>query len=292
MLSVTARLESSALDPVVPDLQGEFDGSMFLKVLAAATAGKYPCAELVYNQATGAWDNLPNEAKAFELNGATLSVGQILKGRQAGHDLNSTGEVCVLYAVQASGGGGAAGTGPTFVRFNSGTGSSTLHNGSVIQWSASGGPSAASVPVFISTAMTTSSPPFIPAPNQVVMGLLTGSYTASETPGGVAVTKPLYIVYGLGYPPSGVFKPIRESALLGTYYGLIQIVSTASKTALTWSSNMSLEVLLHNINSTGAAGSLVIGKNYIGVLSGSSFASGTAFGAQANGYPIYTVASP
>ena len=109
MLSVTARLESSALDPVVPDLQGEFDGSMFLKVLAAATAGKYPCAELVYNQATGAWDNLPNEAKAFELNGATLSVGQILRGRQAGHDLNRTGGVCVLYAVQASGGGGAAG---------------------------------------------------------------------------------------------------------------------------------------------------------------------------------------
>ena len=109
MLSVTARLESAALDPVVPDLQGEFDGSMFLKVLAAATAGKYPCAELVYNQATGAWDNLPNEAKAFELNGATLSVGQILRGRQAGHDLNRTGGVCVLYAVQASGGGGAAG---------------------------------------------------------------------------------------------------------------------------------------------------------------------------------------
>ena len=110
ILSVTARLESAALDPAVSDLQGEFDGSMFLKVLAGATAGKYPCAELVYNQATGAWDNLPNEAKAFELNGATLSVGQILRGRQAGHDLNRTGGVCVLYAVQASGGGGAAGS--------------------------------------------------------------------------------------------------------------------------------------------------------------------------------------
>jgi hypothetical protein len=273
-----------------PGDPGGPQNTRMIEVNGAVSGGLYPAickdhdgANWVYSESCFAVDS----------NGATLTVGNTYIGRRT-RSVTDGGVAKSVFTVQASGGGGAAAdNGARFVQFTDRAGTFGIYNGYMLTWSSSGAPQGSGVSVFIQ-AWGTNSLPVVPSAGQYVIALkISDAYTAPGTPGGANITKPLYVVYGQGYPPpSCVVKPTRETTLLGTYYGELSVISGAGLTGITWVDTTGREVLVHNINSTGVAGSLTVGKRYMGILSGSSFASGTAFGAQANGYPIYTVASP
>ena len=269
------------------------EGTAFVEVTGAATtAGYYPAIEKWYDIESNTWTYAQDPCVAWEMNASTLDSGKTYKGTLA-RSVVESGVVKHVFAVQASGGGGTADNGARFVQFTDRAGTFGIYNGYMTTWSSSGVPQGAGVSVFIQ-AWGTNWPPVVPSSGQYVIALkISDAYTAPGTPGGANITKPLYIVHGQGYPPpSCVVKPTRETTLLGTYYGELSVISGAGLTGVSWADTTGREVLVHNINSTGVAGSLTVGKRYMGILSGSSFASGTAFGAQGGGYPVYAVASP
>jgi hypothetical protein len=271
------------------------EGTSFVEVTGAATtAGYYPAREKWYDIESNTWTYAQDPCVAWEMNGSTLDSGKTYKGTLA-RSVVEGGVVKHVFAVQASGGGGvaAADNGARFVQFTDRAGTFGIYNGFMLTWNSSGVAQGSGVSVFIQ-AWGTNSLPVVPSAGQYEIALkISDAYTAPGTPGGANITKPLYVVYGQGYPPpSCVVKPTRETTLLGTYYGELSVISGAGLTGITWADTTGREVLIHNINSTGVAGSLTVNKRYMGILSGSSFASGTAFGAQLNGYPIYTVAAP
>ena len=268
-------------------------GNSFVKVTgtnAAYPAGDYVGEFTWFDTSDGLWHSQFDPVRVREVNGATLTVGSKYVGEYV-----ETIAGIEVFAVQASGGGGAAAAdnGARFVQFTDRAGTFGIYNGFMLTWNSSGVAQGSGVSVFIQ-AWGTNSLPVVPSAGQYEIALkISDAYTAPGTPGGANITKPLYVVYGQGYPPpSCVVKPTRETTLLGTYYGELSVISGAGLTGITWADTTGREVLIHNINSTGVAGSLTVNKRYMGILSGSSFASGTAFGAQLNGYPIYTVAAP
>ena len=85
------------------------EGTAFVEVTGAATtAGYYPAREKWYDIESNTWTYAQDPCVAWEMNGSTLDSGKTYKGTLA-RSLVEGGVVKHVFAVQASGGGGAAG---------------------------------------------------------------------------------------------------------------------------------------------------------------------------------------
>lgn len=85
------------------------EGTAFVEVTGAATtAGYYPAREKWYDIESNTWTYAQDPCVAWEMNGSTLDSGKTYKGTLA-RSVVEGGVVKHVFAVQASGGGGAAG---------------------------------------------------------------------------------------------------------------------------------------------------------------------------------------
>ena len=86
------------------------EGTAFVEVTGAATtAGYYPAREKWYDIESNTWTYAQDPCVAWEMNGSTLDSGKTYKGTLA-RSVVEGGVVKHVFAVQASGGGGAAGS--------------------------------------------------------------------------------------------------------------------------------------------------------------------------------------
>ena len=86
------------------------EGTAFVEVTGAATtAGYYPAREKWYDIESNTWTYAQDSCVAWEMNGSTLDSGKTYKGTLA-RSVVEGGVVKHVFAVQASGGGGAAGS--------------------------------------------------------------------------------------------------------------------------------------------------------------------------------------
>jgi hypothetical protein len=100
-------------DMLQPD---QHEGTSFVEVTGAATtAGYYPAREKWYDIESNTWTYAQDSCVAWEMNGSTLDSGKTYKGTLA-RSVVEGGVVKHVFAVQASGGGGAAGPELVFVK--------------------------------------------------------------------------------------------------------------------------------------------------------------------------------
>lgn len=113
------------------------EGTSFVEVTGAATtAGYYPAREKWYDIESNTWTYAQDPCVAWEMNGSTLDSGKTYKGTLA-RSVVEGGVVKHVFAVQASGGGGAAGSTLIIVKLTNGfamTGLQQTYNPTTKVW--------------------------------------------------------------------------------------------------------------------------------------------------------------